>query len=114
MPKNEYSVIFAPAADKDLAEITELYVSFGSLNGARRLSAKIAKIADELCALPYIGAQYYDPDYGKTLFRKISVEKYLIFYKVLEEEKKVVIYRVLNGKNNYIQHMRRLYEGDEP
>ena len=53
-----------------------------------------------------------DPKLLKLGFRMIVVEKYLMFYKVFEEEKKILFYRVLNGKTNYPTLMYRLYKDE--
>lgn len=42
-----------------------------------------------------------DPKLSRLGFRMIVAEKYLMLYKVFEEEKKITFYRVLNGKTNY-------------
>lgn len=42
----------------------------------------------------------------------IVVEKYLMFYKVSEDEKKIIFYRVLNGKTNYPTLMYKLYKDE--
>lgn len=42
----------------------------------------------------------------------IVVEKYLMFYRVFEDEKKIIFYRVLNGKRNYPTLMNKLYKDE--
>lgn len=39
----------------------------------------------------------------------IVIEKYLMFYKVFEKEKKIVFYHVLNGKINYPTLLYKLH-----
>lgn len=39
----------------------------------------------------------------------IVIEKYLMFYKVFDEEGKVIVYHVLNGSNDYPTLMNRIY-----
>ena len=58
---------------------------------------------------PFSGISVPDPKLSKLGFRMIVVEKYLMFYKVFEDEKKITFYRVLNGKTNYPALMNRLY-----
>ena len=47
---------------------------------------------------------------SKMGFRMLIVEKYLMFYRIFEEEEKVVFYRVLNGRTDYPTLMSRLYK----
>lgn len=48
----------------------------------------------------------------KNGFRMVITEKYLMLYKVFEKEKKIIFYRVLNGKINYPSLMHRLYKDE--
>lgn len=60
------------------------------------------KSIETLIDNPYIYAEYEkNQDY-----RKITVQDYLVFYKVFEEERLVRIYRILHGKRNIKDHLK--------
>ena len=84
----------------------------GSKQGAVRIKDKMNKAAEQILLFPYSGMSGPDPKLSKHGFRMILVEKHLMFYKVFEEEKKILFYRVLNGKTNYPTLMYRLYKDE--
>lgn len=81
---------------------------FGSKQGAIRIKDKINKVAEQILRFPYSGVIVADPKISKQIFRMIVIEKYIMLYRILEDEKKNVIYRVLNGKRDYPTLMRKL------
>ncbi|MBE6846195.1 MAG: type II toxin-antitoxin system RelE/ParE family toxin, partial [Ruminococcus sp.] len=95
---NEYVLEFLPAALNDMTEIISSFVMLESKQGAIRIKDKMNKAAKQIQMLPYSGVTVPEPKISKMGFRMIVVEKYLMFYKVFEDEKKVIFYRVLNGK----------------
>lgn len=107
-----YSLEFLPAALGDMTEIISSFVMLGSKQGAVRIKDKMNKAADQIHRFPYSGATVPDPKLSKLGFRMIVVEKYLMFYKVFEDEKKIIFYRVLNGKTNYPTLMYKLYKDE--
>lgn len=109
MGEYEYSLEFLPASLNDLTEVVSSFVMLGSKKGAIRIKDKLMKAAEQIHLLPYSGVAVPEEKMAKFGFRMIVVEKYLMFYKVFEEDKKVLIYRILNGKNNYPALMNRLY-----
>lgn len=106
---NEYTLDFLPTALNDMTEIISSFVMLGSKQGAIRIKNKMNKAAEQILMFPFSGISVPDPKLSKLGFRMIVVEKYLIFYKVFEDEKKITFYRVLNGKTNYPALMNRLY-----
>lgn len=107
-----YSLEFLPAALNDMTEIISSFVMLGSKQGAVRIKDKMNKAADRILRFPYSGPSVPNPKLSKLGFRMIVVEKYLMFYKVFEEEKKIIFYRVLNGKTNYPTLMYKLYKDE--
>ena len=99
--KNQYKVEFLPSALNDMTEIVSVFVMFGSKTGAIRIKEKMKKAAFQTAEFPYSGVTVPDEKIAKMGVRMIGVENYLMFYKVFDEEKKVLFYRVLNGKRNY-------------
>ena len=109
---NGYTIEFLPAALNDMTEIISTFIMLGSKQGAIRIKDKMNKAAEQILLFPYSGTSVPDPKLSKLGFRMIVVEKYLMFYKVFEEEKKILFYRVLNGKTNYPTLMYRLYKNE--
>lgn len=109
---NDYTIEFLPAALNDMTEIISTFIMLGSKQGAVRIKDKMNKAAEQILLFPYSGMSVPDPKLPKLGFRMIVVEKYLMFYKVFEEEKKILFYRVLNGKTNYPTLMYRLYKDE--
>lgn len=107
-----YTIEFLPAALNDMTEIISTFIMLGSKHGAIRIKDKMNKAAEQILLFPYSGMSVPDPKLSKRGFRMIVVEKYLMFYKVFEEEKKVLFYRVLNGKTNNPTLMYRLYKDE--
>ena len=115
MQQNElYTVEYNPAVFRDVADIVSIFRSSGSIKGAERIQAKLNKAFDLLEMFPYAGTLLRDDDIAVMGIRMTVVEKYLVFYKVFEDEKKVVVYRILNGRNKYTAILNRMkHELDE-
>ena len=106
---DEYTIEFLPAALNDMTEIISSFVMLGSKQGAVRIKEKMEKAAEQIHSFPYSGMSVPDFKLSKLGFRMIVIEKYLMFYKVFEKEKKIVFYHVLNGKINYPTLLYRLH-----
>lgn len=107
-----YTVEFLPAAFNDMTEIISSFVMLGSKQGAVRIKDKLNKAVGQVLRFPYSGITVPDPKISKMGFRMIVVEKYLMMYKVFDVDKKIIFYRVLNGKTNYPSLMYRLYKDE--
>ncbi len=107
---NEYSLEFLPLALDDMTEIVSSFVMLESKQGAIRIKNKMNKAAEQIHTFPYSGVAVPDQKLAKLGFRMIVVEKYLMLYKVFEDEKRIIFYRVLNGKTNYPTLMYRLFK----
>lgn len=105
-----YFLEFLPAALNDMTEIISSFIMLDSKQGAVRIKGKMNKAAEQVLRFPYSGVAVPDQKLSKLGFRMIVVEKYLMFYKVFEDEKKIIFYRVLNGKTNYPTLMYRLFK----
>ena len=109
MAENEYALEYLPAAVNDLTEIVSTYLMLEYEEGAKRIKNKLMKSTKRIQFMPYSGTVVLDKKMAQFGFRMVVIEKYLMFYKVFEEDKKVVIYRILNGKTNYPALMNKLY-----
>ena len=111
MEQNEcYTVEFLPEALGDMTEIVSAFVMLGSKQGARRIRTKMLKAAEQVGTFPYSGVTVPDEKLARSGFRMMVAEKYLMLYRIFEDEKKVIFYRVLNGTLNYPSLMGRLAE----
>lgn len=110
MGEYEYSLEFLPVALNDMSEIVSMFLMFESKNGAARIKSKLLKAAERIRSYPYSGVTVPDKKMAKTGFRMVVIEKYLMFYRVFEDEKNVVVYRVVNGKTNYPALMNWHYD----
>lgn len=109
MPEYDYTIELLPPVKSDVSEIIARFIMFGSENGAKRIREKLTKTLERIRFQPYSGVAAADKSLAKAGFRVVVVERYLIFYKVFENEKKVSVYRILNGKTNYITFLKRHY-----
>ncbi|ERJ11029.1 type II toxin-antitoxin system RelE/ParE family toxin [Haloplasma contractile] len=98
-----YEILRTDKADEDLRSIIYFIADdSGSIEVALNYLDKIEKGIGNLVQFPFIGVV---PIY-KTLkvqnYRVLSVEKHLVFYKVNEASKKIIIYRILSSKQEYL------------
>ena len=109
MESNEtFQIEFLSSALNDITEIISAFIMLGSKNGAIRMKDKINKAAQQLSVFPFSGVTVLDDKLARSGYRMIIIEKYLMFYRIFEEDKKVIIYRVLNGKINYPTLLNRM------
>lgn len=107
---DKYTVEFLPTALNDMTEIISSFVMLGSKQGAVRIKDKMNSAAEQIMHFPYSGITVPEPKMSKVGFRMVVVEKYLMFYKIFEDGKRVIFYCVLNGRTNYPTLMQRLYK----
>ena len=97
-----YSVQFLPLAQNDLLEIVQ-YIANDLFNkqAANKLADEIIKATDILADFPYAYPVYNPIRPIKTEYRKIAVQKYMVFYSVDERTKTVTIARIIYAKRDY-------------
>lgn len=98
----KYKIIRADKADEQLREII-FYIAddSGSVDIALNYLDKIENAMKRLEDCPFSGSV---PKYSilrKQGYRVLIVERHLIFYKVNEVEKTVIIYAVVDGRREY-------------
>ena len=103
-----YKVIRTDTADAGIRKII-LYVAqnFGNNVALEKLN-EIEKIILELGDDPYIGT---DPRYlvlKRQGYKVLILEKDLVFYKIDEEKKTVVVYAVVDQRQDYLNIIRGL------
>ncbi len=102
MGKNKYSIKITPKAYDDLDDIytyivSELYNDVA----AEKLMEKIETNIMRLSEFPLSCSFVEDENLKDKGYRKLIVENYIAFYIVNEQEKEVVIMRVLYGRQKY-------------
>ena len=104
----KYNVIRTDTADVGIRKII-LYVAqnFGNKVALEKLN-EIEKRINQLGDDPYIGA---DPRYlvlKRQGYKVLMLERDLVFYKIDEDKKNVVIYAVVDQRQDYLNIIRGL------
>ena len=98
----KYSIIRTDKADEQLREII-FYIAddSGSIDIALNYLDKIEKAINVLEDFPMSGSIPRYSILRKQGFRVLVVERHLIFYKIDENKKGVVIYAIVDGRREY-------------
>lgn len=112
MTEKSFSLEFLSSALQDITEIISSFIMLGSKQGAIRMKEKINKAADQIKRFPYSGVAVPDKKLSAFGFRMIIIEKYIMLYKVFDDESKVIVYHIFNGKTNYPSLMKSIYLGN--
>lgn len=98
-----YDVKITEPAERDLYEIGA-YISKELLEPttAKEVISKIAKAVNSLEEMPLRNALVADESLALKGIRKIIVDNYIIFYVVDEENKTVIVIRILYSRRNWI------------
>ena len=104
----KYEVLRTDTADAGIRRII-LYVAqnFGNNVALKKLDeieGRISILEDD----PYIGADPKYPVLKRQGYKVLVLEKYLVFYKIDEDNKKVTIYAVVDQRQDYINIIRGL------
>ena len=111
--KSKYKDIILDSAYNDIDEIVKYFRTY-SKKGAERISSKIHTAISRIKTHPYIGPAVFDEKLAAEGLRMVVIEKYLMFYKVFDDKKSVVIYRVIDGRRNYPYLLGNLPESQPP
>ena len=111
MALNEnYRVEYLPIAVQDMNEIISSFLMMGSRNGAIRIKDKIKQAAERLGTFPRMAVTVPDEALAWIGYKMAVIEDYLMFYRIFDDDKKVIIYRILNGKMDYPSILNRITE----
>ena len=101
---SKYRIEFSKEAREDLRDVVKyIKATLQEPNIAMRLSNKIKKNIYKLSENPKIYSIIDDDFIRKLELRKIVVDNYLIFYKVIDGENKVQIVRIMYGRRNWMK-----------
>ena len=104
----KYEILRTDTADAGLRRII-LYVAqnFGNdiaLEKLDEIEDNISILADN----PYIGSEPKYPVLKRQGYKVLILEKNLVFYKIDEQNKKVIIYAVVDQRQDYLNIIRGL------
>ncbi|RCW76937.1 type II toxin-antitoxin system RelE/ParE family toxin [Saliterribacillus persicus] len=101
MAMNKYTIKITPIAYKDLEEIYRyIFSDLKNEGAADNLLEKIEKSIMNLKEFPFSCSFVKDEILKNKGYRKLIIENYIAFY-IVEEEKHVVVMRVLYGGQKY-------------
>lgn len=102
MNDSRYEVVFLTSAINDMTEIVR-YISENLKNydAAESLAQKFIDEADKLSAFPYARPLYAPFKSLKYEYRWTKINNYLMFYRINEQDKTVIITRVIYDRRNH-------------
>ncbi len=97
-----YNLKFTAHAYRDIQSIYE-YISKNlyAPMSANRIMKMIQDSIENLKSFPYSAPAVKDDFLSRKGFRKLITEDYIVLYKVDENNKSVIIHRIVNGKTDY-------------
>lgn len=102
MAENKYGLKIAPIASQDLDEIysyiaKELFNEDAAESPMEKVEKSIMRLKDFPLSCSFVA----DEILKQKGYRKLVIDNYIAFYIVNEEEKQVVIMRILYGRQKY-------------
>jgi toxin ParE1/3/4 len=105
----EYKVVLTDTAKQDLREIAFYIAEESKDKGiAKRFVNELREETRRLGTLPNAGALPRDRILKSLGYRYLVHKEYLTFYLVDEQQKKVFVMAIFNGKRDYMRVMRKL------
>lgn len=101
--QQEYQIKYLRAAMRDLEGIAQLYLVLAGADSAEKFIDEILHTVDLLRTFPYSGALHRIWCWRNGNSGKVICRDYVCVYKVIDSEKTVYIYRIVNGKTDYPQ-----------
>ncbi len=97
-----YKVLITELAQRDLDTAVEyIAVQLSNPIAAGDLLDEVEKCFSYLRSNPFIYAKSADIRLEKEGYRKALVKNHILFFKVFEEDKKVIVYRIIYGARDY-------------
>jgi len=103
-----YRIIRTDVADSQIRSII-LYVA--EVFGNQIALEKLKELEESILALaenPYLGTRPQYPVLKRQGYKVLILKKNLVFYKVKEEQKEVIIYAVIDGRQEYLRIIQGL------
>ena len=107
MDTDNYTIKFTAHAYKDLENIFE-YISKNlyAPQAANRIMNMLDDSINSLSAQPFIAPFISDDFLAAKGLRKLVAEDYIVIYKVIKEACEIIIYRIVNGRTDYINLLK--------
>ena len=97
-----YTIEYLPIAKSDMVEIAKyIGVKLANPEAAERLAEKMIEAAEDLADMPYKCPVYSPVKPLRHEYRKLIVQKYIMFYWVDEDKKRITIARVIYSGRDY-------------
>lgn len=97
-----YSIEYLPIARRDMVDIAKyIGVKLANPDAAERLAEEMIEAAEKLTDMPYKCPVYTPVKPLKHEYRKLIIQKYIMFYWVDENKKLVTIARVVYSGRDY-------------
>ena len=97
-----YSVLITELAQSDLDSIVEyITVQLSNPIAAKDLLDEVETCYSYFRSNPFIYALSTDARLEKEGYRKALIKNYILFFKLFEVEKKVIVYRIIYGARDY-------------
>ena len=99
-----YNLKITEAAQNDIESIANyIAVQLDNRIAAMDFLREVEKYYSHLKDNPYIFAKSSDIRLEREGYRKVHIKNYLLMFKIREDEKEVIIYRVFYGASNYFK-----------
>lgn len=104
----KYTIRFTTHARDDMFRIFS-YISNNlyAPQAAKRIMKKIDDSINNLSDYPFSSPLIDDEFLARKGLRRLVVEDYVVIYKIQEKAFDVIIYRVFNGRTNYINMLNQ-------
>jgi len=109
--EKRYKIEYLPAAKSDLLGVFE-YISPRNFTAADRLLNIFDQEISKLEKLPYMGKVPDDYELAAKEYRVLVVERYFVFYVILEHDLLIEIRRILSSRQNYLQWLGESLQED--
>lgn len=97
-----YKVLLTELAARDLDAVVEyIAVKLSNPTAAGKLLDEVDKCYSYLRSNLFIFAKSADARLEKEGYRKALIDNYILFFKVFESEKTVIVYRIIYGARDY-------------
>lgn len=97
-----YSIEYLPIARRDMVDIAKyIGLKLANPDAAERLAEEMIEAAEKLTDMPYKCPVYIPVKPLKHEYRKLIIQKYIMFYWVDENKKLVTIARVVYSGRDY-------------
>ncbi|TCT15997.1 plasmid stabilization system protein ParE [Natranaerovirga pectinivora] len=99
-----YKIIVSKEVYKDIDDIIH-YIAVELVNpkAAKTFLDDVEISYEALVNNPYIYSLCNDARLCKESYRKIAIKNYLIIYRIINEEKSVIVLRIIYGGRNYTE-----------